>query len=61
MTIASRFFTIPGGGKRAVWYLVVLALTAIIEANALGMLGGYAPGPTRKFLDDHGQIGWSHL
>ena len=34
---------------------IVIALTALIEANALGLLGGYAPSPTRKFLDDHRQ------
>jgi uncharacterized membrane protein len=43
----------PGGGKRAFWYLLVLAWTAVVEANALGYLGGTGPSPTRKFLDTH--------
>jgi uncharacterized membrane protein len=51
----SRFNTLPGGGKRAVWYLLIIVLTGFFELNALGVLGGYAPGPTRKFLDDHRQ------
>jgi uncharacterized membrane protein len=46
---------IPGSGKRALWYLVVLVLTALFEANALGYLGGVGPSPIRKFLDDHRQ------
>jgi uncharacterized membrane protein len=55
VAIAGRFGFQPGAGKRAVWYLVLLVLTALFEANALGLLGGYAPSPTRKFLDDHRQ------
>jgi uncharacterized membrane protein len=53
--ITGRFGFMPGGGRLTVWYVVVVLLTAVFEANALGRLGGYAPGPTRKFLDDHGQ------
>jgi uncharacterized membrane protein len=55
VAIVGRFGVVPGGGKRAVWYIVVVVLTAVFEANALGLLGGYTPGPTRKFLDDHRQ------
>jgi uncharacterized membrane protein len=55
VALMSRFGPNPGGGKRAVWYLVLLVLTALFEANALGLLGGYAPSPMRKFLDDHRQ------
>jgi uncharacterized membrane protein len=43
----------PGGGTRAFWYLIVLAWTAVVEANALGYLGGTGVSPTRKFLDSH--------
>ena len=55
VVLAGRFFHVPGGGKRAVWYLALLVLTAAVEANALGLLGGYGPSPMRKFLDDHNQ------
>jgi hypothetical protein len=51
----SRFQKTPGGGKRAVWYLLIIVLTGFFELNALGVLGGYGPSPTRKFLDDHRQ------
>jgi len=59
VAISDHFNIAPGGGKRAVWYIVVLVLTAVIEANALGLIGGYAPSPTRKFLDDHRQTIWA--
>ncbi len=55
--LAPRFinhFT-PSAGRRVVWYVAVLVLTAAFEANALGLLGGFAPSPIRKFLDDHRQ------
>jgi uncharacterized membrane protein len=55
VAIADRFGFIPSSGKRGMWYVVVILLTALIEANALGLLGGYAPSPIRKFLDDHRQ------
>ena len=55
VAITQRFGFIPSSGKRALWYIVVIASTGLIEANALGLLGGYAPTPTRKFLDDHRQ------
>jgi len=42
----------PGAGKRIVWYLAMLALTGVFEANALGLLGGVAPSPIRKYMDD---------
>jgi uncharacterized membrane protein len=43
----------PSSGKTTLWYLLVLVWTLIVEANALGYLGGIQPGPTRKFLDTH--------
>jgi uncharacterized membrane protein len=55
VVIAGRFAFTPGGGRRALWYILVVLVTAAFEANALGLIGGYAPGPTRKFLDDQGQ------
>jgi uncharacterized membrane protein len=49
----SLYLRNSGSGKRVVWYLAVLVLTGVFEANALGALGGVAPSPIRKFLDDH--------
>ncbi|HSS11747.1 MAG TPA: urate hydroxylase PuuD [Acidimicrobiales bacterium] len=55
VVIAGRFAFTPGAGRRVVWYIVLLVLTAALEVNALGLVGGYGPSPTRKFLDDHRQ------
>jgi uncharacterized membrane protein len=57
VALAPRFqkHFVPGGGKRAVWYIVLLVLTAVLEANALGLLGGYGPTPIRKYLDSYNQ------
>jgi uncharacterized membrane protein len=41
-----------GTGSRIVWYIAVLLLTAVFEANALGFFGGVGPSPIRKYLDD---------
>jgi uncharacterized membrane protein len=49
----AEFLKVPGAGKRIVWYIALLALTGVFEANALGLLGGVGPSPLRKFLDDH--------
>jgi uncharacterized membrane protein len=51
----AEFLKTSGAGKRVVWYILVLVLTGAFEANALGLLGGVAPGPTRKYMDDHKQ------
>ena len=48
-------FDTSKGSDRGIYYIVVLVIAAFFELNALGVLGGYAPGPTRKFLDDHRQ------
>jgi hypothetical protein len=41
-----------GTGKRVVWYIALLVLTGVFEANALGLFGGVGPSPIRKYLDD---------
>ena len=51
---ASTHFKInPSNSTKVVWYLAVGVLTLVIEANALGLLGGVGPGPTRKPLESH--------
>ena len=44
--------TSPSSGKKWAWYIIVLGVTAIIEANALGLIGG-TNGPATKPLNDH--------
>jgi uncharacterized membrane protein len=38
----------PGGGKVAVFILIALVIWAVLEANALGLIGGVAPGNPGK-------------
>jgi uncharacterized membrane protein len=48
----AAFLAPSGTGKRVVWYIAFLVLTALFEANALGAFGGVAPSPMNKYLDD---------
>lgn len=50
---SSHFALDPGAGKLLPYWLIVLALVAVIEANALGVIGGTGPGPTRVPLEHH--------
>jgi len=56
MAATSHFafvFNTQNGSHRAIYYVILLVIVLFFELNALGVLGGYAPSPTRKFLDDH--------
>ena len=50
---SSHFKTSFSSGLKWTWYIVVIGLTALIEANALGLIGGTGPGLTRKPLEKH--------
>jgi len=43
----------PTGGKRATFWAVSIIVWALLEANALGFLGGTKPGGTRIIFDTH--------
>jgi uncharacterized membrane protein len=43
----------PAAGVRVLFYIVVLAIAAGMEANALGMIGGTAAGGTNVIYDTH--------
>jgi uncharacterized membrane protein len=47
------FHTSATSGKRGAFLGVVLFVTAILEMNALGVLGGTEPGGARAYLDNH--------
>jgi len=51
--VSDHLKILPSNSGKAVWYVVVGVLTLLIEANALGLLGGMGPGPTRKPLESH--------
>ena len=40
-------------GKRGAFLGIMLFITAILELNALGLLGGTAPSPTTRYLETH--------
>ncbi len=43
----------PEGGKRALYWGVTLVIWAVLEANALGWIGGTKPGGTNSIFDTH--------
>jgi uncharacterized membrane protein len=45
--------TIPAGGKRGLYWILVLVIAAVFELNALGRLGGYGQDPPRRYLETH--------
>lgn len=50
---APNFEIRPKGGERGLYWLVTLALVGALELNALGLIGGTGPGPTKDFLESH--------
>ncbi len=43
----------PEGGKRALYWGITLIVWAVLEANALGWIGGTKPGGTNTIFDTH--------
>jgi uncharacterized membrane protein len=40
-------------GKRGAFLGIMVIITAVLELNALGILGGTDPAPTRRYMDSH--------
>src|SRR5262249_27415459 len=51
--ISDHWKAAPGAGVRVTFYIIVLALAAALEANALGMIGGTGTGGTHVIYDTH--------
>lgn len=51
--LSPKYEFAPEGGTRALYWLITLALVVVVELNALGIIGGTGPGPTKAFLEDH--------
>jgi uncharacterized membrane protein len=49
----------PGGGSRAIYWLVTLVVFALFELNALGYLGGTGTGGPRTIYDTHHNALWT--
>ncbi|HUR76543.1 MAG TPA: hypothetical protein VMZ22_01250 [Acidimicrobiales bacterium] len=43
----------PESSDRLMFWLPVLAVVALFELNALGVIGGFGPSPMRKYLETH--------
>jgi uncharacterized membrane protein len=46
-------FEAPGGGVRILFWLIILVGAGLMEANALGVIGGREPGGTNVIYDTH--------
>ena len=57
MVGTSHFFAIgfdsSDSGKRVLYYVVAIVIAALLELNALGIIGGTAPGGTNWIYDTH--------
>jgi uncharacterized membrane protein len=49
----SHFKLLPAAGVRVVFYIVLLVIAVVMEANALGKIGGTAAGGTNVIYDTH--------
>jgi uncharacterized membrane protein len=49
----SIIFFGPSGASRAIFWIIWLAIWAVLELNALGFLGGFEPGGPRTIYDNH--------
>jgi uncharacterized membrane protein len=47
------FELVPEGKDRAIYWIIVIVIVAILELNALGKLAGPGPGGHTKYLDTH--------
>ena len=48
---AGRFDIFPGPGGLIPYWVIILGVAAVIEANALGQINGYGPHPVRQPLE----------
>jgi uncharacterized membrane protein len=57
MVGTSHFFVVgfdtSDSGKRVLYYVIVLVITAVLELSALGVIGGTGPGGTNWIYDSH--------
>ena len=51
--LAFRYNALPEGSNRALFWIPVLVVIIAMELNALGVIGGFSPGPTKKYLEKH--------
>jgi uncharacterized membrane protein len=49
----------PSSGKRVGWLIISLAIWALLELNALGIIGGFGQGGTNVIYDTHQNAIWA--
>ena len=52
-TAGNGFKFLPTGGERATYWIIAIIIWAVLEANALGVLGGRDPGGANLIYDNH--------
>jgi hypothetical protein len=50
---SSHFNTLTHSGRRGLYFAITLVVWALLELNALGLIGGTAPNWTKKIYDTH--------
>jgi uncharacterized membrane protein len=50
---APLVYTTAQASHRVTYYIIVLVIVLFFELNALGVFGGYAVSPIRKYMDSH--------
>jgi uncharacterized membrane protein len=51
----------PSGGDRATYWIIAIVIWAVLELNALGVIGGTKPGGTNIIYDTHQAAIWTGL
>ena len=51
--LAGYYDSNPEGSKRLLYWIPVIIVAALLELNALGVIGGIGQGPTKKYMETH--------
>ncbi len=51
--LAGLYDSAPEGSNRLTFWIPALILIVLMELNALGVIGGFGPGPTKKYMETH--------
>jgi uncharacterized membrane protein len=55
------FIGAPSSSKRLAWLLIAFVIWAVLEANALGLIGGFSQGGTNIIYDTHQNALWAGI
>ena len=57
--LPGKFKFAPSGSDRAIYWAIALVIWLVLELNALGVIGGTAPGGTNTIFDTHKAAIWT--